>query len=146
MTGRDPEVTSRIMASVSSKDTEPEVVVRKRLWRRGYRYRKHYDEVKGNPDLAFVGPKIAVFIDGDFWHGNAWKVRGYDSLEDLFPTNTEWWVNKIQRNMERDEEVNETLRDRGWTVLRFWSSEVKDDVEAVVDQIARQVDSKTVTD
>lgn len=129
------------MSSVSSKDTEPEVAVRKSLWHRGYRYRKHYDEVEGSPDLAFPSRQIAVFIDGDFWHGNAWKVRGYDSLEDMFPTNTEWWVNKIERNMERDKEVNAALHERGWTVLRFWTSEVKDDLEAVVERIAGEVDS-----
>lgn len=141
MSERDPEITSKIMSSIKSEDTEPELTVRKALWHRGYRYRKHYTEVAGSPDLAFPALKLAVFIDGDFWHGNAWKVRGYESLEDMFPSNTEWWVNKIQENMRRDEKVNATLEEAGWTVLRFWTSKVKDDPESVVDEIASTVDA-----
>ena len=81
-----------------------------------------------------------MFIDGDFWHGTAWKVRGFDSLEEMFPTRTEWWVDKIRRNQERDEEVNEALHEIGWDVLRFWESEVNDDPERVVDAVASVVD------
>lgn len=127
------------MSSVRSEDTTPELAVRRRLWARGYRYRIHYD-LPGRPDLAFIGPRVAVFVDGDFWHGNAHRIRGLDSLEDLFPTSTEWWVTKIRRNMERDERVTATLRDRGWTVLRFWESRIKAEPEAVVDEIAATVD------
>jgi len=140
MSERDPAVTSKIMSSVRSEDTRPELLVRRRLWHRGYRYRKHYRKVEGNPDLAFPSVKLAVFIDGDFWHGNAWRVRGYDSLEDLFPSKTEWWVKKIRENMHRDDYVTETLKEDGWTVLRYWSSTIDQDVERVVDEIARTVD------
>lgn len=142
---RDPAVTSRIMAAVRSKDTTPEMVVRRALWARGYRYRVHYKRVPGKPDIAFPGLRLAVFIDGDFWHGNAWRVRELDSLEDLFPTRTDWWVSKIERNMERDEEVNQSLRDSGWTVLRVWESEVETDLEAVLRKISLAVEQQRNT-
>lgn len=126
------------MSKVRSKDTKPEMVIRRRLWARGFRYRVHH-QVVGRPDLAFLGPRVAVFIDGDFWHGNAHNVRGLDSLEDLFPSRTEWWVSKIQGNMERDVKVTTKLEEDGWTVLRFWASRVHDSPEDVVDAIAEVV-------
>ena len=130
------------MASVRAKDTKPELAVRRRLWAQGYRYRTHYNGLTGKPDLVFVGPRIAVFIDGDFWHGNAWRLRGLRSLEDLFPTNTDWWVAKIRRNMERDQEVTTALERHGWTVLRFWESDVERDPDGVVNQIRGSIDDR----
>src|SRR5688572_14804948 len=103
-TTRDPKVTSKIMASVRAKDTRPELAVRKRLWALGYRYRVHPKGVFGRPDVVFPRLKIAIFIDGDFWHGNPreWRRRGFERMEDLFPSRTEWWADKIRRNIERD--------------------------------------------
>ncbi len=90
---RDPQTTSRMMAAVHNKDSKAEIAIRKRLFAFGLRYRKHY-KVKALPrrtiDIAFPRRKIAVFIDGDMWHGNAWRLRGLNSLEELFPTRTEW--------------------------------------------------------
>lgn len=136
---RDPKITSKIMASVRSKDTQPELAVRRRVWGLGYRYRKHHKGVEGHPDLVFVGARVAVFIDGDFWHGHAWRLRGMRSLKEMFPTRTEWWVNKIRRNVERDREVERKLRSQGWTVLRFWESDVQKDPDRVVRKIAKVV-------
>lgn len=141
MPTRDPETTYRIMSRVRSKDTKPELIVRRQLWARGYRYRLHRRDLPGRPDLAFVSLRIAVFIDGDMWHGNAWKVREKPSLASLFPTNTEWWVSKIERNMERDRQVTADLEAAGWTVARFWESEVLADAERVVRTITRLVDA-----
>lgn len=135
-------MTSRMMAAVKSKDTKPELAVRSALWRRGYRYSLHRKDVVGRPDLIFRRARVAVFIDGDFWHGNAWRVRGLSRLEDLFPTRTEWWAAKIKRNIARDHEVTERLRAGGWLVLRFWESEVAASVDAVADEIAHAVDSR----
>jgi DNA mismatch endonuclease (patch repair protein) len=129
------------MSRVRSKDTKPELIVRRQLWARGYRYRLHRRDLPGRPDLAFVSLRIAVFIDGDMWHGNAWKVREKPSLASLFPTNTEWWVSKIERNMERDRQVTADLEAAGWTVARFWESEVLADAERVVRTITRLVDA-----
>lgn len=128
------------MSRVRSKDTRPELLVRRRLWAAGYRYRLHYKFAKGRPDIAFIGVKIAVFIDGDFWHGNAWRVREKASLADLFPTNTDWWVAKLERNMERDREVSAGLEQDGWTVIRVWESEILSDLDAVIDRITTLVD------
>jgi DNA mismatch endonuclease (patch repair protein) len=115
------------------------MLVRRQLWALGYRYRTHYG-VAGRPDIAFVGPKIAVFIDGDFWHGNAHVVRGRESLHDLFPSRAKWWVAKIRRNIDRDDRVTAELREQGWTVLRFWESQITEDADTVISEIRRVVD------
>jgi len=139
---RDPETTYQIMSRVRSKDTRPEMLVRRELWRRGYRYRLHRRDLPGRPDLVFGPARVAVFVDGDFWHGNAGRVRELDSLADLFPSNTEWWVNKIEANMARDERVTSELEELGWLVIRAWESDILRNVGGVVDQIAGAVDSR----
>lgn len=139
---RDPKITSQIMAQIRSQDTRPEMLVREGLWRRGYRYRLHRRDLPGRPDLVFGPSRVAVFVDGDFWHGNAWRVRELDSLGDLFPTNTEWWVNKIETNMDRDRRVTRELEELGWQVFRVWESEILADPEDVVDRIGQLVDSR----
>ncbi len=121
---RDPAVTSRMMAAVRNKDTRAELALRSRLWKAGCRFRKNVGALPGRPDIVFSGPRVAVFVDGDFWHGNAWRVRGLPSLADLFPTRTDWWVRKIEGNVARDAHVTRLLSEAGWTVLRCWESEV----------------------
>lgn len=111
------------------------MLVRRELHRRGVRFRLHAKDVVGRPDIVWRGRRLAVFIDGDFWHGNAWRLRGLRSLDEMFPTRREWWVAKIRRNEVRDEEVNRILAEHGWTVLRFWESDVLTDVETVADRI-----------
>jgi len=145
MARRDPEVTYRIMSRVRAKDTKPELLVRRRLWAKGYRYRLHRSDLPGRPDIVFGPSRVVVFVDGDFWHGNAWRVRELDSLADLFPTNTDWWVTKIERNMERDEEVTAALKEAGWEVLRVWESDVLADTDGVVEKIAAVVDDRRPT-
>lgn len=135
---RDPTVTSRMMAAVRNKDSKAEWKIRRRLHAMGVRYRLHH-KIVGRPDIVFPRQRIAVFIDGDFWHGNAWRLRGLASLADLFPTRTDWWVAKITRNMERDADVTRTLRLQGWLVLRFWESDVEKDVDAVSSRIVQEV-------
>ena len=135
-------MTYRIMSRIRSKDTQPELLVRRRLWAAGYRYRLHLKALVGRPDIVFVGPKITVFVDGDFWHGNAWRVREKNSLADLFPTNTDWWVAKIERNMERDREVSSALEERGWEVIRVWESDILADLDQVVALITEAVDRR----
>lgn len=132
---RAPEVTSRMMSAVRSRNTKAEMLVRRELHRRGVRFRLHAKDVVGRPDIVWRGRRLAVFIDGDFWHGNAWRLRGLRSLDEMFPTRREWWVAKIRRNEVRDEEVNRILAEHGWTVLRFWESDVLTDVETVADRI-----------
>jgi DNA mismatch endonuclease, patch repair protein len=122
---RDPEVTSRIMRAVKSKGTKPELALRHELHSRGIRYRLNSNDIVGKPDLAFKKQKLAVFVDGDLWHGNEHKRRGLPDLESLFPSRTDFWCSKIRANMARDNEVNRLLTTLGWTILRFWASEVE---------------------
>lgn len=126
---RIPEVTHRIMSSVHSKDTNIEIRLRKELWHRGYRYRKNYKRLPGKPDIVLTKYKIAIFCDSEFWHGKDWEVlkpklqRG---------NNPEFWVKKIERNIERDDEINKRLLFLGWTVIRFWGKDILHDTEECI--------------
>ena len=112
------------MSSIKSKDTTPEKILGHELWKLGLRYRKQY-KITGNPDFVFVRAKIAVFCDGDYWHGNNWRIRGMSSIEEELSRYTPYWANKIKRNVERDQHVNEKLEKEGWVVLRFWESSIR---------------------
>ena len=143
---RDPAVTSKIMAAVRSKDTEPEWLLRRELHRRGLRYRLHDRRLPGCPDLVFMRARAAVFVDGDFWHGHGWKERGFASWEEQFaghrdPTK---WRAKIARNIERDREVDRLLAELGWRVLRVLESAIRSDVTAAADDVAALVASGRV--
>ena len=120
---RSKELTSRIMSSIKSKDTKPEKILGSSIWKTGLRYRKHY-KIKGKPDFVFVSKRVAIFCDGDFWHGNNWKIRGLNSFAEELDSYSEFWKNKIKRNVERDKEVEKELRKQGWTVIRFWESDI----------------------
>lgn len=122
------------MRAVRNRDSTAELAVRRRLWANGIRYRLNV-KLPGKPDLVFPGKRVAVFIDGDLWHGNSWRVRGLPSLEAQFPNRTDWWVAKIRRNMERDREVNGLLSAAGWTVLRFWETDVLGSPDEVIEII-----------
>ncbi|MEJ7901248.1 MAG: very short patch repair endonuclease [Thermomicrobiales bacterium] len=135
---RDPAVTSRMMGKVKQKNSKAEIAIRKRLHAMGLRYRLHQPLI-GRPDIVFPKETIAVFVDGDMWHGNAWRLRGLNSLAELFPSRTEWWVAKITRNMERDTFVTMRLEAEGWTVVRVWESEILKDADAVAEAIAALV-------
>ncbi|MGH8931458.1 MAG: very short patch repair endonuclease [Egibacteraceae bacterium] len=135
VTRRDPAVTSRMMAAVRNKDSKAELALRRALHARGVRYRLHAKDVIGRPDLVIRKYHLAIFVDGDFWHGNAWRLRGLQRLEDMFPTNTEFWAAKIRRNMARDAEVNEALANDGWTVVRVWESDVRADLKRTVKNV-----------
>lgn len=117
------------MRSVGNVDTEPEMLLRKELWHRGYRYRVN-ERVEGvRPDLVFRGPEVAVFVDGCFWHG---CPRHYSAPDN----NADFWKKKLKRNRERDRRNNRTLREAGWTVVRCWECEIRDDVESVAEEVA----------
>ena len=129
------------MARVKNKDSKAELVVRRRLHALGYRYRVQH-KITGRPDIAFTRLKIAIFIDGDMWHGNAWKVRGLPNLAAMFPNRTEWWVSKIERNMVRDREINERLSALGWRVLRFWESDITKALDQVIAVIEETIEER----
>jgi len=143
---RDPRVTSKIMSAVKNRGSKAEVALAKAMWRAGLRYRKHPRGIPGNPDYVFLGLKLAVFCDGDFWHGLGWQSRGFDSWDEQFEQlrRSEFWRGKIRRNMQRDGEVGERLRSLGWTVLRLPESEIlrdPDECAAIVRSAVMRSDS-----
>ncbi|MCM3887344.1 very short patch repair endonuclease [Frankia sp. R82] len=131
------------MSSVKSRDTRPEMALRKALWRRGIRFRVR-NCLTGHPDIVFPGARVAVFVDGDFWHGNAWRVRAMPCFEAQFArmNNSEFWRAKITANMVRDERVTRELTDASWTVYRVFESRLKEDLVKVVDEVEQLVRSK----
>ncbi len=122
------------MQAIKNKDSKIELILRRELWSRGLRYRKNVQSVYGKPDIAFVGKKVAVFCDSEFWHGYAWEI-----YQDDFRSNQDFWIPKIERNMLRDIDVTNTLRSSGWIVLRFWGREIKKNPAACADIIEKAV-------
>lgn len=129
---KSKEQISYNMRQIKNKDSEIELILRRELWSRNLRYRKNVNGITGKPDIAFIGKKIAVFVDGEFWHGFNWDVHKHD-----FKSNRDFWIPKIERNMERDKEVTQTLEAEGWIVLRFWGHEIKSDVKKCADIIEK---------
>lgn len=133
--GRTPEVTHKIMSSIKSSGTKPEMMLRRALWKKNYRYRVNYKGLRGKPDIVFTKAKIAIFCDGDFWHGHNWAVRNISSLEEELSSYSEFWRNKILRNIERDIENDKKLTEEGWLVIRVWESTIKKDLDSCVSVI-----------
>lgn len=124
------EQRSNIMRSIKSTNTKDEVRLTKELWSRGHRYRRNSKFVFGKPDVSFKKYKIAIFIDGEFFHGRNWE-----SLKSRLLTNRDFWIKKIERNMQRDLEVTQFLQSKGWTVLRFWNTEIKNNLHLCIEKI-----------
>lgn len=122
------------MSRIRSKDTQIEIKLRKELWSRGLRYRKNAKGIPGKPDIVFIGKKVAVFCDSEFWHGYDW-----DNRKANLKTNRDFWIAKIERNMQRDIEVNAMLDAQGWKVLRFWGKEIEKNLTACGDRIEAEV-------
>jgi DNA mismatch endonuclease (patch repair protein) len=124
-----PETRSRVMSRIRSKDTKPELALRRALWAQGLRgWRCHPKSIPGKPDLAFTRLKVAVFVDGRFWHGHP------DFF--TFGKSGEYWDAKIARTQERDRVVNEALAASGWSVIRFWDFEVESDLPGCADRVS----------
>jgi len=123
---------SWVMSRIRSQETKPEIIlldiVRKNFLKKGLRYRKNYRKVLGKPDISFTRQKVAVFLDGDFWHGYKYK----DWIE---KKPRKYWQGKIKRNIKRDKIINRTLREQGWKVLRFWEHEIKKNPEKAIEKI-----------
>ena len=132
-----PEQRRKNMQAVKNKDSQIELLLRKELWARGLRYRKNVNRIYGKPDIVFIGKKVAVFCDSEFWHGYNWEERKKD-----FKSHQEFWIPKIERNMERDTEVTARLESEGWTVIRFWGNEIIKNTAQCADIIEKAVHSK----
>ena len=126
MDNHTPDQRKKNMQAVRNKDSKIEVLLRKELWSRGLRYRKNVKKVFGHPDIVFIGNRIAVFCDSEFWHGYDWENRKGD-----IKSHREFWIPKIERNIQRDIEVNSRLKE----VIRFWGKEIKKDVSGCADLI-----------
>ena len=129
-TRRDPKIVSKIMSSIRSKDTSIELLLRSRLFKFGLRFRKHYNKLPGKPDIVFTKQKIAIFLDSDFWHGRNWP-----KLRERLNTNSNYWIPKIEKNIIRDNQTNQLLNDLGWTVLRYWESDIRADPDKCISEI-----------
>ena len=134
MTPKTPDQIHYNMSRIHCKDTKIEVILRGELWSRGLRYRKNVKNIEGKPDIAFIGKKVAVFCDSEFWHGYDWEHR-----KDDIKTRREFWIPKIERNIQRDLEVNRILEEQGWIVLRFWGKEIQKDLIGCADRIEKVV-------
>ena len=127
--GEVSEKSHKMMSKIRGKDTSIEVVLRKALWHRGFRYRKNYKGLPGRPDIVLTKYRIAIFCDSEFFHGKDWEIlkprleRG---------KNSDFWVAKISRNRERDDEINKKLLFMGWTVIRFWGTDIKKNTDECI--------------
>jgi len=118
------------MAKIKAQDTKPELKLRKALWNLGFRYRKNVKKLPGTPDIVFRKAKLVVFVDGEFWHGFDWEQKKLK-----IKTNHDFWIPKIERNMQRDAENNTLLSEKGWKVMRFWEKEINSNLEGCINQV-----------
>lgn len=121
---------SRIMSKIRGKNTKPELAFRKALWAKGVRYRTHNKQLPGNPDISIKKYNLAIFIDGEFWHGYNWDERKH-----TLKSNSGFWIPKIERNMQKDKEVNAALAEMGFVVFRFWTAEVRNNLDRCIADI-----------
>lgn len=133
-----PDQRRKNMRNIRSKNTKPELLLRKHLWQKGLRYRIHGKDIIGKPDIYMKGKKIAIFVDSDFWHG-----RLYCEGKAIPKSNQAYWIPKLERNIKRDQEVNKKLVSEGWTVVRCWESSLKKDINQCVDKIMQIVQHGT---
>ncbi|GEL10335.1 T/G mismatch-specific endonuclease [Flavobacterium glycines] len=129
----NPQQRSKNMRAIKSTATKVEIILGKALWNLGYRYRKNNKTVFGKPDFTFKKLKIAIFIDSEFFHGKDWETRKKPQ------TNAEFWIKKIERNMQRDIEVTAYLESQNWKVLRFWSKEIAKNLDECVTIIENEI-------
>lgn len=127
--------SSRIMSKIRGKNTKPELKFRRALWKKGVRYRIDNKQLPGRPDVSIIKYKLAIFIDGEFWHGYNWDER-----KKTIKTNREFWIPKIERNMQRDREVNKQLTDLDFTVFRFWDHEIKNNLKTCINDVMMFLD------
>ncbi len=138
-----PEQRRKNMQHIRSNNTKIEIILRKALWHRGYRYRINYKKLPGKPDIVLTKYKIAIFCDGEFFHGKDWEVLK-PRLEK--GDNGSFWISKISRNRERDDEINKKLLFMGWTVIRFWGNDIKKNTDECIRVIEETIFEPKIED
>lgn len=122
------------MQAVKNKDSRIEILLRKALWSKGYRYYKNCSKIEGKPDIVLFKYKTVIFCDSEFWHGYNWEVRKND-----IKSNREFWIKKIEGNIKRDANVNKILKEQGWKVIRFWGKEIQKNLETCINKIEKEI-------
>lgn len=136
MDNHSKEQRHKNMAAIKNKDTKIEVILRKALYKKGYRYRKNYKKLPGKPDIAITKYKIAIFCDSEFFHGKDWEKLKEQLIKS---NNPDFWIDKISKNIQRDDDVNKQLNALGWTVLRFWGKDIKKHTDDCITAIEEAV-------
>lgn len=134
------EQRQKNMQSVRATGSKIEVALAKALYAEGLRYRKNDKSVFGKPDLTFKKNKIAIFVDSEFWHGKDWETKKHEHK-----SNQDFWHKKIERNIQRDKEVNEHLSKAGWKIIRFWGKEIQQNLRTCVNlvlEIINEIEKK----
>ncbi len=137
MKKRSEATISYTMSRIRSKDTSIEIKLRKALYKKGYRYRANSKYIFGHPDISFKKYKVVIFCDSEFWHG-----KNFDVNKSKLHSNLDYWIPKIERNIARDIEVNEHLKQEGYTVIRFWGEEINKDIDSCVKLIEEELRKK----
>ena len=130
------EQRHRNMSNIKNKDTSIELKLRKAIWKKEYRYRKNYNKLPGKPDIVLTKYRIAIFCDSEFFHGKDWEKL---KLQLEKGKNSEFWINKISKNIERDEKIEKELNFMGWTVLRFWGKDINKNVDECVKAVEEKI-------
>lgn len=131
-----PEISKR-MANVRLKEGKAEKILARALWKLGFRYRKNYKKLPGSPDIAILKYHIAVFVDGEFWHGEDWEHR-----KEQLKSNRSYWIEKIEENISRDKRNDMLLAEMGWTPIHFWEKEVNKELDVCVDKITTVIETR----
>lgn len=137
------EQRKKNMQHIKAKDTKIEIILRKALWKKGYRYRKNYNKLLGKPDIVLPKYNIVIFCNGEFFHGKDWELLKNKLKKS---NNGEFWIKKISRNRERDDEINKRLSFEGWTVLRFWGEDIKKHTDECVKIIEETIFDQNISD
>ncbi len=130
------KLRSKTMSKIRSKNSKPELMLRKAMWALGIRYRIHVKRLPGNPDIVIDKYRLTIFVDGEFWHGHNWNMK-----REKIKSNRGFWIPKIERNMEKDKIVNDRLRDLGYTVFRFWANDVLINTYRCLNQIQLYIET-----
>lgn len=131
------------MQHIRSKDTQIEILLRRALWKEGIRYRKNYDALPGKPDIAITKYRIAIFCDGEFFHGKNWETL---QIKLQNSNNSTYWLNKIEKNIQRDLDVEKQIRAKDWIVIRFWGNDIKHNLEACVDVVRETIQERILSE